>query len=248
MLPALHVSQHHVAGNSNRKQMCPFDMRHGFVGMHVESVSHVRTRPQPRDLHSRQLEPLAAYNSTPSRRQQYRSDYWLTKESSVCLVDPANPPAVQDRYISSAAAALPDMANNNENPWEDQASIGHPNMQIHGSTAAVQGQNPWQSQTEPAPHAYQPQDDGWQQGYAPPPGPPPNVTSRAPDETARFVPEGERGEQQEALQQFEMAKHQPQSQDDRNIETLTKQFPGIDSALVAAIYSDSQDMGASREM
>lgn len=75
--------------------------------------------------------------------------------------------------------------------------------------------------------------------------------SQAPtqaNELDRFVPDSERGEQREALEHFEMSRSRQLSSDDQNIETLTQQFPSIDSALVAAIYSDSKDMGASREM
>ncbi|QIW97873.1 hypothetical protein AMS68_003391 [Peltaster fructicola] len=156
------------------------------------------------------------------------------------------------------------MTSSNENPWEDQVT---PTRQAHqqqhtgdllGGQAA---QNPWQlsgeqshSQDHPS---YTAQPDPWatQQhstGFAPPPGPPPSQTRsqapKLPDETSRFVPESERGEQREALEQFEISHHGQQSPDDRNIEALTRQFPKIDSALVAAIYNDSKDMGASREM
>ena len=53
----------------------------------------------------------------------------------------------------------------------------------------------------------------------------------------------------QAMEQFER-NAQSQSSSDRNIEILSREFSGtgIDSALIAAIYVDSQDMGASREM
>lgn len=68
------------------------------------------------------------------------------------------------------------------------------------------------------------------------------------DDLAGLVPASEQGEQREALEQFEMSRSHQLSSDDQNIERLTRDFPTIDSALVAAIYSDSRDMGASREM
>ena len=50
------------------------------------------------------------------------------------------------------------------------------------------------------------------------------------------------------MEQFEMTNSRHLSQDDQNIEILQKQFPKLDGALVAAIYGDSKDMGATREM
>jgi len=62
------------------------------------------------------------------------------------------------------------------------------------------------------------------------------------------VPADERGEQREAMEQFEITNSRPQSTDDRNVETLQQEFPGLDGSLVAAIYMDSKQMGAVREM
>jgi hypothetical protein len=63
-----------------------------------------------------------------------------------------------------------------------------------------------------------------------------------------FVPADERGEQREAMEQFEITNSRPQSTDDRNVETLQQEFPALDGSLVAAIYMDSKQMGAVREM
>lgn len=61
-----------------------------------------------------------------------------------------------------------------------------------------------------------------------------------------FVPESERGEQREAIQQFEMVK--PQSHEDREMEDLQREFPGVDGSLIAALYGEHKDAGATREM
>lgn len=63
------------------------------------------------------------------------------------------------------------------------------------------------------------------------------------------MPESERGEQREAMQQFEM-NHSgaPKSQQDRDLEVLQRDFPGMDSSLIAALYSDAGSLGATREM
>jgi len=63
-----------------------------------------------------------------------------------------------------------------------------------------------------------------------------------------FVPADERGEQREAMEQFEITNSRPQSTDDRNVEALQHEFPALDGSLVAAIYMDSKQMGAVREM
>jgi len=40
----------------------------------------------------------------------------------------------------------------------------------------------------------------------------------------------------------------PATEDDANQATLQREFPGIDSALIAAIYGDSKSLAATREM
>ncbi|KAI7056810.1 hypothetical protein KC352_g44301, partial [Hortaea werneckii] len=62
-----------------------------------------------------------------------------------------------------------------------------------------------------------------------------------------FVPEGERGEQREAMEQFEMGR--PQTNEDRDMEDLQREFPSVDGSLIAALYGDSgKSAGATREM
>jgi hypothetical protein len=73
-------------------------------------------------------------------------------------------------------------------------------------------------------------------GYAPP---------RRTD--TDILPQGtDRTEQIETLQTFEAGKEQ--SQADKDQETLAREYPKIDSSLIAAIYSDSNSLGATREM
>lgn len=122
------------------------------------------------------------------------------------------------------------------NPWADQS--GHPPPHQN-----QQNYNAYQSPPGPPPSHQQ-------QQYAPPSGPPPgHAPKRA--ETFRetdFVPESERGEQREAMQQFEMNHSGNQSQQDRDIEMLQRDFPKIDGSLVAALYADAGSLGATREM
>lgn len=62
-----------------------------------------------------------------------------------------------------------------------------------------------------------------------------------------LLPQGnDRTEQMETMQAFEASKEP--SEDDANQATLAREFPKIDSSLIAAIYSDSKSLGATREM
>ena len=72
----------------------------------------------------------------------------------------------------------------------------------------------------------------------------PSTTITAND--AFDIPPEERSEQMEYLQSYEESK--PASEDDRNQATLQKEFPNIDSSLIAAIYGDSKSLSATREM
>jgi hypothetical protein len=120
-----------------------------------------------------------------------------------------------------------------------------------GSGQNFQSNNPYNNpssfQHSPAPPQPQQQQQQSYGGYAPPPGPPPKRTETFRE--ADFVPESERAQQREAMQQFEMG-HQsrPQSQQDRDVEMLQREFPSLDGSLVAAIYHDAGSTGATREM
>lgn len=50
------------------------------------------------------------------------------------------------------------------------------------------------------------------------------------------------------MQNYEMNKTGNESQQDRDVETLQRQYPGIDSSLIAALYSDAGSLGATKEM
>ena len=114
---------------------------------------------------------------------------------------------------------------------------------------AFPSNNPWsgsESQNTQTSHGTAPAQ---QQGnFAPPPGPPPGQAPRRSGtfEETSFVPENERGEQREAMEQFEMSKSGSESQTDRDVAQLQKEYPGVDGSLIAAIYGDS-GMGAARE-
>jgi hypothetical protein len=45
-----------------------------------------------------------------------------------------------------------------------------------------------------------------------------------------------------------MQNSKPESQTDRDVAQLQHEFPGLDGSLIAALYGDSQSLGATREM
>ncbi|KAF1981836.1 hypothetical protein K402DRAFT_398233 [Aulographum hederae CBS 113979] len=61
-----------------------------------------------------------------------------------------------------------------------------------------------------------------------------------------LLPKGqERSEQIEYMQAHEASR--PQTHDEKNQETLQRQFPNVDASLIAALYSDNKDMSELRE-
>jgi hypothetical protein len=110
---------------------------------------------------------------------------------------------------------------------------------------AQEAQNAWQQQPShnPQTQSHAPGSGGF--GNAAPPGQAPNRSDTFKE--SDFVPESQRGEQREALEQFEMNKG-PQTQEDRDLETLQREFPGVDGSLIAALYADNGSMGATREV
>ncbi|PSN59449.1 hypothetical protein BS50DRAFT_640997 [Corynespora cassiicola Philippines] len=78
-------------------------------------------------------------------------------------------------------------------------------------------------------------------------GQPPPQPPRRTGTDADLLPQGqERAEQIETLQSLEA--NRPQSEDEKNQEILQREFPKIDSSLIAAIYGDSNSLSATREM
>jgi len=85
-----------------------------------------------------------------------------------------------------------------------------------------------------------------QQQYPQQPPSNPSAGYRPTDDEALLPTGQERSEQMETMQSYEM--NRPQTEDDRAQEALQREFPKIDSSLIAAIWSDSKDMGAAKEM
>ncbi|KAL9113973.1 MAG: hypothetical protein Q9227_002108 [Pyrenula ochraceoflavens] len=81
--------------------------------------------------------------------------------------------------------------------------------------------------------------------YTHPPQPAHHPPPRRTD-TDSILPQGQdRAEQMEHMQSFEA--NARQTQDDKNQEALQREFPDVDSSLIAAIYGDNRDMSEVRE-
>lgn len=50
------------------------------------------------------------------------------------------------------------------------------------------------------------------------------------------------------MEQFELNKSGNESQQDWDVARLQQEFPGLDGSLIAALYSDNGNLGATREM
>jgi uncharacterized repeat protein (TIGR03833 family) len=142
------------------------------------------------------------------------------------------------------------------NPWADAPSQGSPygNQQQQSQQGQDQryyasyNQTPDQQQNgRPHPQQRQQQHQQYQGGYSAPQGPPPSQGIRRSDTDQVIAHEGDRAAQVEHMQQYEA--NAPQSEDDRNQADLQKQFPTIDSSLIAAIYNERKpDMAEIREL
>ncbi|KIV77920.1 hypothetical protein PV11_09692 [Exophiala sideris] len=148
------------------------------------------------------------------------------------------------------------MASNNpwedaasQNPWsEDTPSNTHTN-QNSGSAQPSYQSNPdtseYQAPSHPPPGRSS--ENPWQQGRQAPSLPPRQEPGAQSDADQLLEGQGDRAEQIEHMQQYEASA--PQSEADRTQAQLEKEFPNIDGALIAAIYSERPgDLAEVREM
>ena len=152
---------------------------------------------------------------------------------------------VQEVLIAGSASLYEPQQHNTHvsDPQNWQAHTSYPSghQSSHAQHSPVPDPQNWQAHTSfPSGHSsgyVQPQ----QSRYAD------SRVSHAPllDDTPQIPPE-ERSEQVEYLQSYEDSK--PASEDDVNQATLQKEFPNIDSSLIAAIYGDSKSLSGTREM
>jgi uncharacterized repeat protein (TIGR03833 family) len=134
---------------------------------------------------------------------------------------------------------------NSNNPWADATSQGNPyesNQQQQGLNQTYFAQDSSNQHQQASYGQHQPQG-----GYTAPSGPPPSQHLQRSDTDQLLAGQQDAGAQYEQMQQYESQAHQ--TQDDKNQAELQKQFPNIDSSLIAAIYNERKpDMGEVREL
>lgn len=142
------------------------------------------------------------------------------------------------------------MSNSNTNPWADATSQGNPyasSDQQQSGLNQTYFANDSSNQHQQTSYGHIPNQGSQQQGYSAPQGPPPSQGVRRSDTDQLLAQQSDAGAQVETMQQYES--HARQTDDDRNQADLQKQFPNIDSSLIAAIYNERKpDMAEVREL
>ncbi len=124
------------------------------------------------------------------------------------------------------------------NPWSNTESQGNP----YSSPTSPQNQS-----GAPQSNTSQYQSQGYQQPQQQQQRPAQGI--QRSDTEQLLEQQGDRAEQVEHMQQFEA--NARQTEDDRNQAQLQKEFPNIDSSLIAAIYNERKsggDLGEVREL
>lgn len=160
-----------------------------------------------------------------------------------------------------------DSQNPYSNPWgsEGQGQNRSSTQQYTPPTGPPPGQdrNPFHTSQAPQP-SHDANPFAHEQSYNPPSGPPPSQSyshtqdvdssnppglppRRAGTTSEAALPQGQdRSHQVEVMQSYEMSR--PETEDEQNQKILQREFPKIDSSLIAAIYGDSGSLSATREM
>lgn len=166
-----------------------------------------------------------------------------------------------DGRVGRVQKIVQNMASNN--PWADASSQGNPwqeqqnqqNQQGLNQSYFGQGSS---NQHQQAPYGQPQQQGGYGQqgqpqggyqqgGFQAPPGPPPSQGIQRSDTEQLLAQEQDAGAQVETMQQYES--NARQTDDDRAQAELQKQFPNIDSSLIAAIYNERKpNMAEVREL
>ncbi|ETN41024.1 uncharacterized protein HMPREF1541_02958 [Cyphellophora europaea CBS 101466] len=158
-----------------------------------------------------------------------------------------------DGRVGRVQKILRTMSSNN--PWADSTSQGNPYQspddQQRGLNQTYFAQDT-SNQHQQTPYGQHPQQGGYpqsahQQGYTAPQGPPPSQSIQRSDTEQLLAQQQDAGAQVETMQQYESQARQ--TDDDKNQAELQKQFPNIDSSLIAAIYNERKpDMAEVREL
>ncbi|KAI1612313.1 hypothetical protein EDD36DRAFT_420156 [Exophiala viscosa] len=142
-----------------------------------------------------------------------------------------------------------------QNPWSEDPPRASDTNQNSSTAQSYYQSNPDSSQYEAPSHPPpgRSSENPWQQGQQGQQGqqapslPPRQAPGRQSDTDQMLEGQGDRAEQIEHMQQYEASA--PQSENDRTQAQLEKEFPNIDGALIAAIYSERPgDLAEVREM
>lgn len=157
--------------------------------------------------------------------------------------------------------------NSNQYSQQQQAhqSGGHPQQRFYDQQQSYQPQQPYSQQYQqntssaqdyynPPPQQQQADFNAWSDSTGNPPLPARNPahTASVPQRTSRndtdelLASQPDRAEQMEHMQAYEATANM--SVDDRNRAQLEKEFPDVDGSLVAALYGDTKDLSATREL
>ncbi|KAF2434648.1 hypothetical protein EJ08DRAFT_425094 [Tothia fuscella] len=158
----------------------------------------------------------------------------------------SNPWEGEQTHLPHNYSSVPPVGGNTPNPWDEGGQQHNRPQQPYNQNTSDSYQNQYQQHQDPYQnHPQHHQDPSRAYSYQPPQNAPPQ---RQEVRTVDLVPENERGEQFETMQNYEMQKNKPDSQEDLDVATLQKEFPGMDGSLIAAIYGDSKSLGATREL
>jgi hypothetical protein len=125
--------------------------------------------------------------------------------------------------------------SSNNNPWSNTESTGNPYTTPTSQQGQGAAQGYYQSNNPSSQHQSPPQQQHSQTASAPSQG------IHRSDTEQLLAQQGDRAAQVEHMQQYEA--NAPQTEDDRNQAQLQKEFPNIDSSLIAAIYSERKGQG-----
>jgi hypothetical protein len=168
-----------------------------------------------------------------------------------------------------------DSSGSQNPPWQNQQQQSHPQsypQQQQSQYGAPPQQRFYddESQQQPQyqqPHAQQhsqgynsaqnyyseqPDDNAWSDSTGNPPLPqrhPQHNFQQQPvrrDTDDLLAGQEDRGEQIEHMQAYEATARE--TNDDKDRAQLEKEFPTVDGSLIAALYSDTKDLSATREM
>ena len=194
------------------------------------------------------LEP----SSTPQKKYYRKMDHnpWADSSATHNNIQQPSQGHSQQRYYSDQQQQQQQQYQPPQQPYTQpsQQSFGQP-QQSHG------GANDFYNQSGFGQTQQQPDYNAWSgESGNPPPARPyqgqqqsqPNQQIRRQDTDTLLEAQPDRAEQVEHLQAYEATAQQ--SQGDRHRAQLEKEFPDVDGSLIAALYSDTQDLSSTREM